>query len=110
MHRGGQDPDPLLLERYKYSPTVTTINVNVVLQLAANLKFPIALGELKNAFCQSLVSSLTSLGYVQSCMDPCLFKLHHRGLLSGLVAIEVDDLLTAGNEFHQEMVKQLQKL
>ena len=136
---------------------MTTLNVNVLLQIAANKRYPIALGDLKNAFCQSaplnretgeiyfeipsdgldgmdhrqlilivdgcyglvdaplhwrksLVSKLEQLGYVQSRMDPCLFKLHHQKQLSGMVAIEVDDLLTAGDHIHEEKMKKLRSI
>lgn len=153
--RGDKDPDLLLLDRY--SPTVTTLNVSVLLQIAANKRYPIALGDLKNAFCQSaplnretgeiyfeipadglegvdkrqlilivngcyglvdaplhwrrsLVSTLQEFGYVQSRMDPCLFKLHQNGQLAGMVAIEVDDLLTAGNHFHEEKMMKLREI
>lgn len=155
--RGDKDPDLLNLERF--SPTVSTMNVNVLLQLAANARFPVALGDLKNAFCQSmplnreggdiffepppggiegldsrqlvqvvrgcyglvdaplhwrrsLTNSLKELGYVQSRMDPCLFRLHHRGQLTGLIAVEVDDLLTAltaGAGIHHEKMSQLRQ-
>ena len=49
--RGDLDPDILDLERF--SPTVTTANFNVALQLAANDGVTATVGDLKNAFCQS---------------------------------------------------------
>ena len=50
--RGEKDPDLLTLERY--SPTVTTAIISVVLQTAASRRFRCAIGDLKNAFMQSL--------------------------------------------------------
>ena len=50
--RGDKDPDLLSLDRY--SPTVTTAIVSIVLQTAANFNFRCAIGDLKNAFMQSL--------------------------------------------------------
>jgi hypothetical protein len=49
--RGDQDPDLLNLDRF--SPTINTMNMNAVLQIAANKKMRAAIGDLKNAFCQS---------------------------------------------------------
>ena len=49
--RGDLDPDILQLERF--SPTITTANFNVMLQLAANKGMWATVGDLKNAFCQS---------------------------------------------------------
>eukprot|EP00435_Cladocopium_sp_Y103_P050345 s671_g15.t1 len=49
--RGDLDPDILSLERF--APTVNTMNLNVVLQLAANLGFEAEISDFKNAFCQS---------------------------------------------------------
>eukprot|EP00435_Cladocopium_sp_Y103_P021800 s2487_g5.t1 len=49
--RGDLDPDILDLERF--APTITTINFNVLLQIAANLGMKASVGDLRNAFCQS---------------------------------------------------------
>ena len=49
--RGDKDPDILELERF--SPTVNTMNLNVMLQLAVNEGMEIGIGDLKSAFCQS---------------------------------------------------------
>ena len=49
--RGDKDPDILLLDRF--SPTVNTLNFNILLQVAANLKMKAAVGDFSNAFCQS---------------------------------------------------------
>ena len=49
--RGDLDPDILELERF--SPTLNTVNFNVLLQIAANQKMTTTVGDLKNAFCQS---------------------------------------------------------
>ena len=49
--RGDKDPDILELERF--SPTLNTVNFNILLQLAANEGMRATVGDLKNAFCQS---------------------------------------------------------
>ena len=51
---------------------------------------------------KTLTEYLKSLGYVQSRLDPCLYKLYEHGKLSGMMAIEVDDLLMVGNEHHMQ--------
>lgn len=49
--RGDLDPNILDLERF--SPTLNTVNFNVLLQVAANENMKATVGDLKNAFCQS---------------------------------------------------------
>ena len=49
--RGDKDPDILSLERF--SPTVNTMNLAVMMQIAANENMLAQIGDLKNAFCQS---------------------------------------------------------
>eukprot|EP00439_Symbiodinium_sp_Y106_P087337 s397_g45.t3 len=49
--RGDKDPD--LFELDKYAPTVSTQNLQVILQLAASKKFAGSCGDLKAAFTQS---------------------------------------------------------
>ena len=49
--RGDLDPDILELDRF--SPTLNTVNFNVLLQVAANENMVATVGDLKNAFCQS---------------------------------------------------------
>ena len=49
--RGDKDPDILNLERF--SPTVNTLNFNILLQVAANRKMAAAVADFSNAFCQS---------------------------------------------------------
>ena len=154
--RGDQDPDRLDLERY--SPTVTTQNLQVVLQLAASLQLEGTCGDLKAAFTQSnpllrkngelfirqprsglpgmepgqiikVVAGVyglldgpiqwrqtlkdyvvSTLGYRQSRLDPCIFKLHvENGALEGIIIIEIDDLLNFGRGVHAEKLAQLQQ-
>ncbi|OLP86861.1 Copia protein [Symbiodinium microadriaticum] len=50
--RGDRDPDLLDLERH--APTLNTTSFGVLLQIAASLKHRATVGDLKNAFCQSL--------------------------------------------------------
>ena len=49
--RGGLDPDALELERF--SPTITMIIFNIMLQVAANYGFDGEVADIKSAFCQS---------------------------------------------------------
>ena len=49
--RGDKDPDILSLSRF--APTVTTSNLQVIFQVAANKKFKGLVGDLKSAFTQS---------------------------------------------------------
>ena len=152
--RGDLDPDILSLERF--SPTVNTMNLAVMLQLAANENMLAQIGDFKNAFCQSsplerkegplyfkqpnegidglhpeqivriiagcyglvdaplhwrksLTEELKRLGYVQSHLDPCLYKLYQDGKLEGMIAIEVDDLFMVGHRMHLQRLEKLKK-
>ena len=152
--RGDLDPDILSLERF--APTVNTMNLAVMFQIAANENMLAQIGDLKNAFCQSqklerkggklyfrlppegvegvddeqlveiiagcyglvdapahwrrsLTDFLKALGYVQSTLDPCLFKLYSEGQLQGMVAIEIDDLFMVGHQYHLEKIAQLRE-
>ena len=152
--RGDLDPDLLSLERF--APTVNTMNLAVMFQIAANENMMAQIGDLKNAFCQStklerkggklyfrlpsegvegvddeqlveivagcygladapahwrksLTEFLKALGYVQSTLDPCIYKLYGEGRLQGMVAIEIDDLFMVGHQMHQEKIQELQR-
>ena len=59
---------------------------------------------------QSLVKALKSLGYRESRMDPCLYRLHHRGELVGMIAVEVDNLFTVGTGIHHEQMQKLRSM
>ena len=50
--RGDKDPDLLSLDRF--SPTLCTTTFGVLLQTCASLRYEASVGDLKNAFCQSL--------------------------------------------------------
>ncbi len=52
---------------------------------------------------------LIELGYIQSSMDPCLFKLVVGEKLEGLVIVEVDDILSLGTGRHYERMEKLQQ-
>ena len=147
--RGDKDPDILELERF--SSTVNTMNLNVMLQIAINAGMTVSIGDLKSAFCQSdpleringplyfkqpsegisglhedqickiiagcyglvdaplhwpktLLKALKKLGFKESRLDPCIYKMYEEGQLIGLLAIEVDDILACGKGvFHQKM-------
>ena len=49
--RGDKDPDILQLERF--SPTINTLNFNLLLQTAANEGMKASVADFSNAFCQS---------------------------------------------------------
>ena len=152
--RGDLDPDILTLERF--SPTVNTMNLAVLIQIAANENMTAQVGDLKNAFCQSgklerkegklyfrlppegvegvheeqlveiiagcyglvdaplhwrksLTEQLKLLGYVQSTLDPCIYKLYSQDRLQGMIAIEVDDLFMVGHAEHIKKMDDLRK-
>ena len=153
--RGDRDPDAIFLSRF--APTVTTSNLQVVLQAAVNRHFKGKVGDLKSAFTQSmplvreqgplyckschgsmpglhpeqiaeivlgcyglvdaplnwrktLIQFLTEeLHYKQSALDPCTYLLHEDGVLRGIVAVEVDDLLMFGDHVHDERMAKLQE-
>ena len=66
------------------------------------------LGDAPAHWRKCLKRTLVELGYEQSAMDPCTFRFFHQGKVSGLVIVEVDDLLTLGDEIHFEKMKELQ--
>ena len=152
--RGDMDPDIMSLERF--APTVNTMNLSILLQIAANRGFLAEIADFKNAFCQSeplhrangplyfqqpkegidglhpeqvvqiiagcyglvdsplhwrksLIAALKALGYVQSRLDPCIYKLYQAGRLEGAIAIEVDDLFMVGSPTHRELVQTLKQ-
>ena len=47
---------------------------------------------------------ILELGYQLSTMDPCVFKLMGKERLPGLLIVEVDDILSLGDERHEELV------
>eukprot|EP00435_Cladocopium_sp_Y103_P046605 s847_g13.t1 len=61
---------------------------------------------------RSLLADLAKLGYHQSKLNPCIWKVHDpmTGELEGAVAIEVDDLFTVGHARHHALMKQLQQM
>ena len=152
--RGDRDPDAIHLNRF--APTVTTSNLQVLIQVAVNRGYKGKIGDLKSAFTQSmplirengpiyckscqgsmpglhseqiaeivlgcyglvdaplnwrktLTSFIRELGYKPSAMDPCTFLLHQDGVLHGMIAVEVDDLLMFGDSVHDEKVQLLQE-
>ena len=66
------------------------------------------LGDAPAHWRKSPKRTLVDLGYQQSAMDPCTFRMFRDGKLSGLVIVEVDDLLTLGDEFHFQKMEELQ--
>ena len=52
---------------------------------------------------------LEELGYKPARMDPCMFLLHVKNQLEGVILVEVDDLLMAGSPEHERRVGQLTK-
>lgn len=58
---------------------------------------------------KSLIAALKELGYVQSRLDPCIYKLYTGGRLEGAIAIEVDDLFMVGSEERQRRVQRLKE-
>ena len=58
---------------------------------------------------RTLVEDLRSLGYMESKLDPCIFKLHDQatGVLLGAVAVEVDDLFMVWHHRHWKKMEEL---
>ena len=74
------------------------------LQIIEVLAGTYGLGDAPAYWRKSLKKVLVELGYLQSEMDPCTFKLFapdERGVkrLRGLVIVEVDDLLCFGDDY-----------
>ena len=58
---------------------------------------------------KSLTEYLKSIGYEQSSMDPCIYKLYDGNELSGMIAIEVDDLLMIGGDHHHRQLEKMKQ-
>jgi len=67
------------------------------------------LGDAPAHWRRSLKKVLVELGYVQSEMDPCVFRLVVNEEVEGLVIVEVDDLLSLGSPVHYQRMSQLQE-
>ena len=78
-------------------------------QLVEILAGAYGLGDAPAHWRRSLKRILLELGYVQSAMDPCLFKLVVQNRLEGLIIVEVDDLLSLGSDKHYEKMGELQR-
>ena len=77
-------------------------------QLVEILAGAYGLGDAPAHWRRTLKRVLLELGYTQSAMDPCLFKLVVNNKLEGLIIVEVDDLLSLGSPTHYERMQQLQ--
>ena len=53
------------------------------------------------------MGALNKLGFQASRLDPCIFKLYEKGGLSGMLAVEVDDILSCGKGIFKEKMKEL---
>ena len=78
-------------------------------QLLEILAGAYGLGDAPLHWRKSLLKVLVQLGYKQSSMDPCTFRLFKQGKLCGLIVVEVDDLLTMGDQFHFQKMEELQR-
>ena len=78
-------------------------------QLIEILAGAYGLGDAPAHWRRSLRKVLLELGYVQSSMDPCLFKLMKNGALAGLLIVEVDDILSFGDAYHYQLMEKLQE-
>ena len=76
-------------------------------QLIEILAGAYGLGDAPAHWRKSLKKVILELGYVQSSMDPCVFKLMSSEGLEGLLIVEVDDILSLGNEKHYQKVDEL---
>jgi len=78
-------------------------------QLIEILAGAYGLGDAPAHWRRSLKKVLIELGYVQSEMDPCVFRLVVNEKVEGLVIVEVDDLLSLGSPAHYQRMSQLQE-
>jgi len=78
-------------------------------QLIEILAGAYGLGDAPAHWRRSLKKVLIELGYVQSEMDPCVFRLVVDEKVEGLVIVEVDDLLSLGSLVHYQRMTQLQE-
>ena len=53
------------------------------------------------------MGALKKLGFKESTLDPCIFKLYEDQKLQGMLAIEVDDILSCGKGVFLEKMKEL---
>ena len=67
------------------------------------------LGDAPAHWRKSLRKVILEMGYQQSAMDPCVFKLMGEARLHGLLIVEVDDILSLGDEVHEEKVSKLRE-
>lgn len=56
---------------------------------------------------RSLVQTLKKMGFIESRLDPCMYKLYEQGQLVGMLAIEVDDILSCGKGKHLKKMDEL---
>ena len=78
-------------------------------QLIEVLAGAYGLGDAPAHWRKSLRKVLLELGFVQSSMDPCLFKVFQDSKLAGMLIVEVDDILSFGNEHHYGLMQKLQE-
>ena len=78
-------------------------------QLIEILAGAYGLGDAPAHWRKSLKKVLVELGYVQSEMDPCVFRLVVNEKVEGLVIVEVDDLLSLGSPVHYQLMSKLQE-
>ena len=81
--RGDRDPDAIQLSRF--APTVTTSNLQVLIQAAVNRKYRGVVGDLKSAFCQSSMPLVRANG-------PIYCKSHH-GSMPGLHEEQIAEIV-----------------
>ena len=58
---------------------------------------------------QTLKEAILALGYQESVLDPTIYFLRTSEVLDGVIAVEVDDLFTFGNEVHENRMAQLRE-
>eukprot|EP00913_Durusdinium_trenchii_P000800 g747.t1 len=78
-------------------------------QLIEILAGAYGLGDAPAHWRKSLKKALFQCGFQQSSMDPCVFKSFKEGKLRGLLAVEVDDLFGAGDEYFFQQMEALRK-
>ena len=103
--------DPLFRQRgrlYCKQPAGGLSNLHQE-QLTEILAGAYGLGDAPAHWRKSLKKVLIELGYSQSEMDPCVFRLVVDNRVEGLVIVEVDDLLSLGSQVHYDRMAKRQE-
>ena len=63
-----------------------------------------------SAWRKSLVRAIEDLGYRRSCYDPCMFCLMSKDGPHGHLVLDVDDIASSGDAFHDKQMTKLRTM